>query len=128
MPIMAYAAYTDIKTRRADNRLWYIIGVIGLFINILNFNMFMLFTISTFFVLAMVGFYFIKMGGADAKAMLSLSIMYPLNPFGLIIILLMACMLSMGGALFRTSWVKSIPFLLPLAISYLCYNMATLVI
>jgi Flp pilus assembly protein protease CpaA len=119
MPILAYAAYTDIKTRRADNRLWYLIGCFGIVINLFAFNYLMLITISVFTMIALSSYYLLHMGGADAKAIIAMSLMYPLSFFGLWELLFLSCVLGSVGAIFRSSWSKSIPFLFPMAISYL---------
>ena len=85
--ILFYASYTDIKTRRASNMLWVIMGSIGaillavqwfttgfenpyylLFIPIMIGLMFALFQLRLIF------------GGADAKALMALAILVPLKP------------------------------------------------
>lgn len=86
--ILSYASYTDIKTRRAPNILWVIMGSIGgvfliiqyvltgfsnqlmylVFIPIMMFLMYVLFQIGLIF------------GGADAKALMALAILVPVLP------------------------------------------------
>jgi archaeal preflagellin peptidase FlaK len=86
--ILSYASYTDIKTRRAPNILWVIMGSIGgvfliiqymltgfsnqlmylVFIPIMMFLMYVLFQMGLIF------------GGADAKALMALAILVPVLP------------------------------------------------
>ncbi len=86
--ILAFASYTDIKTRKAPNILWVIMGAIGgsfliiqyflmdlsgqiyylLFIPIMILIMYVLFQIRLIF------------GGADAKALMALAILVPFVP------------------------------------------------
>ena len=86
--ILSYASYTDIKTRRAPNILWIIMGCIGgvllafqyitgtlsqqvmylLFIPIMIILMYVLFQLHLIF------------GGADAKALMALAILVPFYP------------------------------------------------
>ena len=85
--ILGYASYTDIKTRRADNILWLIMGVSGLIILIIQW----LVTgfenyLYLIFVPLMIGFIYLLFqmrlifGGADAKALMALAILAPLFP------------------------------------------------
>ena len=87
--IFFYASYTDIKTRRAPNILWIIMGGIGcvllgiqfiidgfgdqliylIFIPIMISLMYLFFQLRLIF------------GGADAKAIMTLAILTPLFPF-----------------------------------------------
>ncbi|UCF11940.1 MAG: prepilin peptidase [Thermoplasmatales archaeon] len=85
--ILSYASYTDIKTRRAANMLWILMGSIGaillaiqyfttgfdnilylVFIPIMIVFMYVLFRLKLIF------------GGADAKAIMALAILVPLEP------------------------------------------------
>jgi len=85
--LLAYASYTDIKTRRAANFLWVIMAVVGLILLIIQYldggfpNIWYL-----VFVPIMIGlmYLFFQMrllfGGADAKALMALAILVPLQP------------------------------------------------
>jgi len=85
--ILSYASYTDIKTRRASNMLWVIMGVIGavlLLIQYLTVNfenpyylLFIPIMIGLMFALFQLRLIF---GGADAKALMALAILVPLKP------------------------------------------------
>jgi preflagellin peptidase FlaK len=85
--VLSYASYTDIKTRKASNKLWVIMGLFGIilliiqyltigindifyivFIPIMIFFMYILFQLRLIF------------GGADAKAIMALAILTPLKP------------------------------------------------
>lgn len=85
--ILSYASYTDIKTRKASNILWLIMGSIGAILLVAQF-----FTIDfedirlLIFIPIMIGFFYVLFqlrlifGGADAKALMALSILTPLQP------------------------------------------------
>lgn len=85
--ILSYASYTDIKTRRASNMLWVIMGVIGAILLAIQYftagfdNIFYL-----AFVPIMIAFMYVLFrlrlifGGADAKAIMALAILVPLEP------------------------------------------------
>lgn len=85
--ILFYASYTDIKTRRASNILWLIMGSIGGVLLVVQFftidfeNIILLISIPL-----MIGFFYILFqlrlifGGADAKALMAVSILAPLPP------------------------------------------------
>jgi preflagellin peptidase FlaK len=86
--ILSYASYTDIKTRRASNMLWVIMGTIGGILLIIQY-----FTIGfgnktiylVFIPIMIVLVYFLFQmrlifGGADAKALMALAILVPLSP------------------------------------------------
>ncbi|UCH72413.1 MAG: prepilin peptidase, partial [Thermoplasmatales archaeon] len=85
--ILGYASYTDIKTRRASNILWIIMGSFGAILLIIQY-----FTVKfenpmyLLFIPVMIGlmYAFFQMrlifGGADAKALMALTILVPLSP------------------------------------------------
>ena len=81
MAILAYASYTDLKRREAENVLWLIMGGAGVLL--LAYSQYpleeiaisLLFTIPLAVVLVFVG-----MGGADAKALLAIAVLTPLTP------------------------------------------------
>lgn len=85
--ILSYASYTDIKTRRASNILWIIMGVIGLILIFIQYfivgfeNLLIL-----IFIPIMIGFVYLLyqirllFGGADAKAIMAITILLPIQP------------------------------------------------
>jgi len=85
--LLAYASYTDIKTRRAPNILWVIMAIVGVVLLIIQYieggypNIWYL-----IFIPAMIGlmYLFFQMrllfGGADAKALMALAILVPIQP------------------------------------------------
>jgi preflagellin peptidase FlaK len=86
--ILTYASYTDIKTRRAPNILWIILGGVGLVLlaaeflligleNQLIYIAFIPFIIIIVYVLFQLGLIF---GGADAKAIMAIAILVPFEP------------------------------------------------
>jgi preflagellin peptidase FlaK len=86
--ILIYASYTDIKTRRASNILWIIMGSIGAILILIQYftvgfgdeTMYLLF-IPVMILLMYVFFHFrLIFGGADAKAIMALAILVPLEP------------------------------------------------
>ena len=86
--ILTYASYTDIKTRRASNILWLILGSIGgilLLVQYLTIG-FGDKTMYLIFIPIMIGLVYLLFqlrlifGGADAKALMALAILVPLHP------------------------------------------------
>jgi preflagellin peptidase FlaK len=86
--ILFYASYTDIKTRRAPNVLWLIIGFIGAILLLIQY-----FTIGfgentnyLIFIPIMIGLVYLLFqlrlifGGADAKALMAIAILVPIEP------------------------------------------------
>jgi preflagellin peptidase FlaK len=85
--VLSYASYTDIKTRRAANYLWVILGVTG---GVLLIIQYLLIGFTNYYYLifipVMIGFFYLMyqlrllFGGADAKALMALAILVPLQP------------------------------------------------
>jgi preflagellin peptidase FlaK len=85
--ILSYASYTDIKTRKASDILWLIMGLSGLILIIIQY-----FTIGfenimyLLFIPAMIGLFYVFFqlrlifGGADAKALMAIAILAPIEP------------------------------------------------
>lgn len=86
--ILSYASYTDIKTRKASNMLWVIVGSIGAILLVIQY-----FTpgfgdkiLYLVFIPIMIGLMYVLFqlrlifGGADAKAIMALTILVPLEP------------------------------------------------
>ena len=85
--ILSYASYTDIKTRRASNLLWLIMGSCGAILLIIQYftigfeNIFYLAFIPIIIIFMYVLFNLrLIFGGADAKAIMALAILAPLEP------------------------------------------------
>ncbi|HEC86618.1 MAG TPA: hypothetical protein ENI49_01945, partial [Thermoplasmatales archaeon] len=85
--ILGYASYTDIKTRMASNALWIIMGLLGAVLLVIQYftvgieNPIQLLFIPILIVIVYVLFYIgIIFGGADAKAIMALTILTPLWP------------------------------------------------
>jgi len=84
---LAYASYTDIKTRRAANYLWVIMGVIGAVLLLVQYltigfeNIWYLVFIPIM-ILLMYAFFQMRLlfGGADAKALMALAVLIPIQP------------------------------------------------
>jgi len=85
--ILLYASYTDIKTRRASNMLWILMGTIGAILLIAQYltigftNIYYL-----IFIPIMIGLVYLLFqmrlifGGADAKALMAIAILTPFQP------------------------------------------------
>ena len=85
--LLAYASYTDIKTRRAANILWILMALVGIILLTIQYleggypNIYYL-----AFIPLMIGlmYLFFQMrllfGGADAKALMALAILMPIQP------------------------------------------------
>ena len=123
--ILSYASYTDIKTRRASNMLWVIMGSIGAillavqyfttgFDNIL-YLVFIPIMIAFMYVLFRLKLIF---GGADAKAIMALAILVPLEPAVLELPLWKESVMPFSWVIFSNAIILFI--LIPL--SLLIYN------
>src|SRR4030042_3177929 len=87
--ILGYASYTDIKTRRASNILWVIMGIIGAVLLLIQYfytdsfeggRIAYLVFIPIMIVMVYIMFQLrLIFCGADAKALMALSILLPLN-------------------------------------------------
>lgn len=86
--LLVYASYTDIKTRRAADILWVIMGIVGGILLIIQYidsrfpNHWYLVFIPIMIILMYV-FYQLGLlfGGADTKALMALAILVPVQPF-----------------------------------------------
>ncbi len=86
---LGYSCITDWKVRRAPNRLWYAMGGVALLLNLYTFrqNDFIPFFVLWLgggvlfvYVLAYLIFRAGGFGGADAKALIAIALMFPLYP------------------------------------------------
>jgi preflagellin peptidase FlaK len=85
--LLTYASYTDIKTRRAANILWVIMAVIGAILLLIQYldggfpNIWYLVFIPIMIALMYLFFQMrLLFGGADAKALMALAILVPIQP------------------------------------------------
>ena len=94
VPLFAWAAVRDIRTRRVPNRVWFVLGGLGLVLLLVDLVGWYPFTtfrdrlrliqtgVSLFFV-APLGYVFWRIGGfggADAKALMALAVLFPTYP------------------------------------------------
>ena len=125
--ILFYASYTDIKTRRASNMLWVIMGSIGAILLVVQWVT-IGFKIPYYliFIPIMIGLMFamfqlrLIFGGADAKALMALAILLPLKPEIMQFPLLEGSTIAMPG-----SWIvfsNSILLFLFIPLSLLLLN------
>jgi preflagellin peptidase FlaK len=85
--LLAYASYTDIKTRRAANILWVVMAIVGIILLVIQHldggfpNIWYLVFVPIMIVL-MYAFFQMRLlfGGADAKALMALAILVPILP------------------------------------------------
>ncbi|MEM4257580.1 MAG: A24 family peptidase C-terminal domain-containing protein [Candidatus Thermoplasmatota archaeon] len=125
--VLLYASYTDIKTRRAANYLWVIIGGVGTILLIIQYimigfdNIFMLIFIPLFIGLMYLLFQLrVIFGGADAKAFMALAILVPIQP-----VIASFPILDSGPITMPGSWIifsNSVLLFLIIPISLLIYN------
>ena len=85
--LLAYASYTDIKTRRAANILWILMALVGAILLVLQYleggypNIWYLAFIPIMIALMYLFFQMrLLFGGADAKALMALAILVPIQP------------------------------------------------
>ena len=92
-PFLLYSCYSDIKTRRVVDQTWIVMILTGVFFIIYEYSFFgreyllsLIFSISFIFIFLWVyekisDYYNIRtMGGADAKLLLVLAILFPIYP------------------------------------------------
>ena len=129
--ILSYASITDIKTRRASNYNWLIMGIIGLILLIiqlllmspeqLEINKFYLIFIPIMIGLVYLFFQLrLIFGGADAKALMAIAVLVPFQPQ-------IQSMPLWGSSIMPASWQvfsNSIIVFLFIPISLLIYNLA----
>lgn len=126
--LLAYASYTDIKTRRAANILWIIMAVVGVVLLIIHYiavgfqNIWYLVFIPLMIALMYLFFQMrLLFGGADAKALMALAILVPIQPS------LLGEQLPLWKSFMPGSWIifanATILFLF-IPISLLLYNIA----
>ncbi len=88
LSFMLYASWSDIKTREVSNKVWALLGPLGLALTLANIHLSgfysklndlaLSFLITTGIAVAL--FYLGFFGGADAKALICLSLALPYNP------------------------------------------------
>ena len=89
--LLIYASYSDVKTREVSDLVWILIGVFGvLFVSVELFissgsgsgslSLFQLFISLAAGAIFAVLFYLLNFGGADIKAIISLSVLFPTFP------------------------------------------------
>ncbi len=127
--ILSYASYTDIKTRKAANILWVIMGGIGVVLLIIQAitigfeNLYYLLFIPIMIGLIYCFFQFrLIFGGADAKALMALSILVPIYPT----ILQFPILTSGMPSIMPAPWIifsNSVIIFLVIPLSLLLYNL-----
>lgn len=81
--VLAIGAYTDLKERKASNYLWITISCVGLLYILLTEIQIMYLGAAVLIILLSLTLYkYGPVGGADVKAIISLSIMFPYPSFG----------------------------------------------
>jgi len=85
--ILIYACYTDIKKRSVTNKLWLLmiatgipIALYNMFIHGIPFLILFISSVSFTFVLSYLFFRFNIFGGADAKCLICISVLIPVQP------------------------------------------------
>ena len=130
--ILGVGAYTDLKSRSASNKLWIILGSIASIILVIDFYIYGINIIKIVLMLFMIILAYVLFqlrlisGGADAKAIMSLSILFPLFVFDVWFIACIVSLLSIPfivlfkGIPFKDVLVGySFPFLVSLFVSFL---------
>ena len=86
--ILLYACYADLKTRTVTNKLWMLLLAIALPLALYNwyrsgvpFLITLGYSIGFTFLLAYLFFRLNLFGGADAKALVGIALLIPMNPF-----------------------------------------------
>jgi len=124
--LLTYASYTDAKTRRAPNILWIIMAVVGVVLLSIQYldggflNIWYLFFIPAMIALMYLFFQMrLLFGGADAKALMALAILVPIQP------ILLNDQLPVWTSFMPGSWIifaNAVILFLLIPISLLLYN------
>ena len=126
--ILAYASYTDIKIRKASNMLWVIMGSVGAILLVIQYLTVPAAFDKIFYIVfipVMIGIMYVLFqlrlifGGADAKAIMALAVLVPLEP-SILEFPLLSSMMPFSWVIFSNSVVLFL--LLPL--SLFVYNLA----
>ena len=126
--ILSYASYTDIKTRKASNINWLVMGGIGGILLVvqyftvgfgtqINYLIFIPIMIALVYVLFQLRLIF---GGADAKALMAIAVLVPLAP-------VISELPLWGKSLMPASWFilsNSVLLFLFIPLSLLLFNIA----
>jgi archaeal preflagellin peptidase FlaK len=126
--LLTYASYTDVKTRRAANMLWVIMAIVGTILLIIQYldggfpNVWYLVFVPIMVALMYLFFQMrLLFGGADAKALMALAILVPIQPT------MLGDQLPIWKSFMPGSWIifanATILFLL-IPISLLIYNIS----
>jgi preflagellin peptidase FlaK len=85
--LLVYASYSDVKTREISDLVWILMSVFGVFFILAElfigsgslplFQLFISLAVGAIFALLL---YFLNFGGADVKAIISLSVLFPTFP------------------------------------------------
>jgi preflagellin peptidase FlaK len=78
--MLSISSYEDIKTREVDDRIWLIFSPIGIIITLIEFFLkYIDFSYLILYVLSIIIYYSKFVGGADSKALITLSFLDPIN-------------------------------------------------
>jgi len=85
--LLVYASYSDVKTREISDLVWILMSVFGVFFILVElfigsgslslFQLFISLAVGAIFAFLL---YFLNFGGADVKAIISLSVLFPTFP------------------------------------------------
>ena len=106
------AAWSDWKTRTANNGHWVLLAATGILIPLTHPTAWVTVALGTLYC---IGAWKGGMGGADAKALLASSLLFP-NPILYSLLVLTAC-LATAPWFFLYGKTSKLPFLIPLATS-----------
>jgi preflagellin peptidase FlaK len=114
--MLLISSYEDFKKREVDDRIWLIFSPIGIiitlieyFLNYIDFSYLILYVLSIIIttIISIIIYYSKFVGGADSKALITLSFLDPINlnkntihPFTPIIVLTNSCIISLIIPLF----------------------------
>ncbi|MEM3509470.1 MAG: prepilin peptidase [Nitrososphaerota archaeon] len=114
--MLLICSYEDIKTREINDKIWIIFSPIGIIITLIEFFLkfidfsyliFYILSIIIAIIISIIIYYSKFVGGADSKALITLSFLDPINlnkniihPFNSIIVLTNSCIISLIIPLF----------------------------
>ena len=110
LPILCVAGYYDLKFREVPNKVWLVFLACAVPSLFLDDNLLVkVVSILLIWLLALGFFYFAGLGGADAKALMCLTVAFP-DLLWMCAIILVACVLAIATGLVKKKLRDNLPF------------------
>lgn len=116
--VLSIGCYSDLKHRSTSNLLWVVLGVIGFVLNAPLLDFEALYTVFIIVFVCMIVYALKLIGGADIKALISLSLVYPHGLVFLVYIIVLSCVFNLIVFVVKPKLELSNPFLFSLLCGY----------